>query len=262
MTKILGIVNITADSFSDGGEFLRPEAAIRHAEALLQAGADAIDLGPASTHPDAEPVSVAEEIRRLEPVIDALAAPISIDSYWPETQRWALEKGVAYINDIQGFPDPTIYPELAAGEAGLFAMFSVQASGGATREDSDPEQIVSQITAFFDRRLEVLTDAGIARERLILDPGMGFFLGSDPACSLAVIRAIPALKARYDLPILVSVSRKSFLRKITGTMLESIGPATLSAELAAARAGADWIRTHDVAALRDALVIQEALDQD
>jgi len=260
VTRILGIVNITADSFSDGGEFLAPEAAIRQAKGLISAGADAVDLGPASTHPDAEAVTVTEEIRRLEPVIAALSdVPISVDSYWPETQRWALSKGVAYLNDIQGFPNETIYPELADSDATLIAMFSVQATGGATREETDPEQIVPRICAFFDERVEALLSGGVRREQLILDPGMGFFLGSDPECSMAVMRAIPELKSRWNLPLLVSVSRKSFLRKLTGTSLENIGAATLAAELAAARSGVDWLRTHDVAALSDALLVQNAL---
>jgi len=259
MTRILGIVNITADSFSDGGQYLEPHAAIRHAEALLEDGAHAIDLGPASTHPDAETVSPAEEIRRLEPVVDAVSGPLSIDSYHPETQRWALGRGVDFLNDIQGFPHPDLYPELAKSEATLIAMFSIQASGGATRQDSDAHTLLARIERFFDERVDALLSADIPRSRLILDPGMGFFLGTDPACSVAVLRAIPALKARYGLPLLVSVSRKSFLRKLTGAPLTRIGPATLSAELAAVRAGVDWIRTHDVAALRDGIRIQQSL---
>ena len=259
MTRVLGIVNITADSFSDGGRFLAPAAAVVQAQALMRAGAAAVDLGPASTHPDAEFVSFEEEIRRLSPVVDALDVPISIDSFHPETQVWALGKGVDYLNDIQGFPNPEIYSQLADSDTGLIAMFSIQANGGATREDTEPSDVMDRIQAFFDARVDALLGAGVARERLILDPGMGFFLGSDPACSLAVLRAIPELKRRYGLSVLVSVSRKSFLRGLTGTDLAGIGPATLSAELYAARAGVDWIRTHDVAALRDALLIQDAL---
>jgi dihydropteroate synthase type 2 len=259
MTRILGIVNITADSFSDGGQFLEPRAAIEHANALMAAGAHAVDLGPASTHPDAESVAPQEEIRRLGPVVDALDVPISIDSYHAETQRWALARGVAFLNDIQGFPHVDLHAELADSDTTLIAMFSIQATGGATRQDSDPDTLLQRIHHFFDARVDELMTAGVRRDRLILDPGMGFFLGTDPTCSLAVIQSIPSLRDRYDLPILVSVSRKSFLRALTGTPLDHIGAATLSAELTAARNGAAWIRTHDVRALQDGLTVQLAL---
>ena len=259
MTRILGIVNITSDSFSDGGRFLAPRAATAHANALIAAGAHAVDLGPASTHPDAETVLPQEEIRRLAPVVDALDVPISIDSYHPQTQRWALAQGVAFLNDIQGFPHPELHAELADSDTTLIAMFSVQATGGATRQASDPSTVLQRIHHFFDARVDALMTAGVPRERLILDPGMGFFLGTDPSCSLRVLQSIAALRDRYDLPILVSVSRKSFLRALTGSPLDRIGAATLSAELAAARRGAAWIRTHDVSALRDGLAVQQAL---
>ncbi len=262
VAKILGIVNITADSFSDGGRYLAADRALARARELIAAGAAAVDLGPASSHPDARPVSPAEERRRLEPVIAALGAeglPVSVDSWRPETQRWALGQPVAWLNDIRGFPDPSIYPDLARSSAGLIAMFSVQGAGRADRRRSDPDHLVGRIEDFFDRRIAALEAAGVARERIVIDPGMGFFLGSAPEASLAVLRALPRLRARWGLPLLISVSRKSFLRAITGSSLGAIGPATLACELAAARLGADWIRTHDVAALRDGLAVQAAL---
>lgn len=260
--KLLGIVNITRDSFSDGGDFLDPSNAITQARALAAAGATMIDLGPASSHPDAEFVSAAEEIRRLQPVVTALHSlrlPLSIDSFHPETQRWAAAQGVAALNDIQGFPDSSIYPDLAESACHLIVMHSIQRKGKATRVHSDPGTILDEVVQFFDTRVPALTRAGIHRERLILDPGMGFFLGSDPACSTEILRQLPALRARYGLPLLVSVSRKSFLRRITGCTLEQVGPPTLAAELYCVRQGADWIRTHDVKALADAMQIESAL---
>lgn len=259
--RILGIVNVTRDSFSDGGRYFDPDAAIAHALKLRAQGAAMIDLGPASTHPDAEAVGPEEEIRRLEPVVTALLAEglaLSIDTYEPATQRWALKRGLA-INDIQGFPDPALYPVLADSDTPLIVMHSIQRLGKATRTHSDPATIFDVVTSFLDARVHALTRAGVARERLVLDPGMGFFLGSDPACSTTILARLPELRARYDLPLLVSVSRKSFLRRIAECTLEEVGPATLAAELYCATQGVDWIRTHDVAALRRATTVLDSI---
>jgi len=261
---LLGIVNITEDSFSDGGRYLDPAKAIAHARALLRDGADAVDLGAASSNPDSEPVPPALEIERLAPVVAALkedGAAISIDSFATETQAWALEQGVAYVNDIQGFADPALYPKLATSQAKLVVMHSIQGRGKATREPGDPITIRDRIFRFFEARIAALAEGGIDRARLILDPGMGFFLGTSPEPSLAVLRGLPELRRAFGLPVLVSVSRKSFLRAISGRDAGASGAATLTAELFAAARGADAIRTHDVGALRDALTVGRALGQ-
>lgn len=221
---IFGIVNITSDSFSDGGRYLAPDAAIAQARKLMAEGADVIDLGPASSNPDAAPVSSDTEIARIAPVLDALKAdgiPVSLDSYQPATQAYALSRGVAYLNDIRGFPD----------------------------------------AAFFDARIAALTGAGIKRNRLVLDPGMGFFLGAAPETSLSVLARFDELRLRFDLPVLLSVSRKSFLRALTGRGPGDVGAATLAAELAAAAGGADFIRTHEPRPLRDGLAVLAALKE-
>lgn len=260
--KIVGIVNLTEDSFSDGGLYLEPAAAVEHARALLADGADVIELGPASSHPDAHPVSDAEERRRLEPVLDALqgdGTAISIDSCKASTQRLALERGVAYINDVLGFPDESVYPSLASSSCRLVVMHGMTAGERAVRERSDPGVIWDRIFSFFDSRVENLTGAGVAADRLILDPGLGFFLGDTPGPSLAVLSAIGRLGQRYRLPVMVSASRKSFLQNIVGRGAGSTGAATLAAELYAALSGVDFIRTHDVGALHDAMRVIEAL---
>ncbi len=256
--KIFGILNITEDSFSDGGRFLEPEAALAHAARLIADGADAIDTGAASSNPRSEPVPPEVEIGRLAPVV--LMAKqrgwrISIDSFAPETQLWALGEGVEYLNDIQGFSDASLYPYLASSDVKLIVMHSVQGLGRAQKIDTDPAEIVGRIADFFDARIDALTHAGIARHRLILDPGMGLFVGTRPEVSLTVLRRLPQLKSAFGLPILVSVSRKSFLRKLAGRSIGEIGPATLAAELYAALHGADMIRTHEPKPLRDALTI-------
>jgi dihydropteroate synthase type 2 len=260
--SILGVVNLTEDSFSDGGLFLRPERAIARARELMAAGAHAIDLGAAASHPDAKQVSAAEEIRRLAPVVESLSAegvPVSVDSCAPETQRWALERGVALLNDIRGFPEPANVPGLAQSSARLIVMHSASGGVRATRDDRDPDAVVAGVLAFFDAKVRALERAGVARERLILDPGMGLFLASTPEPSLRVIRALPRLRQRYGLPILVSVSRKSFLGALTGRAVGERGSATLGAELCAAAFGAEYLRTHDVASLADALRVWDAL---
>lgn len=262
--QILGIVNITEDSFSDGGRFLSPAQAIAQALVLVEAGADIIDLGPASSHPDAKPVTADEEIYRLAPVIDALSArgiAISVDSFLPETQRYAMARGVAYLNDIQGFPHAEIYPDLAANMCRLIVMHAIQGRGIATRVESDSDTAPARVERFFRRRITELEQAGIRRERLILDPGMGYFLGNQPEASLNMLRGLKGLKERFGLPVLVSVSRKSFLRTLTGRGVEQAGAATLAAELFAAAQGVDYIRTHDAGALRDGLKIWSAMEE-
>ncbi len=260
---ILGIVNITEDSFSDGGRFLDSAAAIAQARALVAAGAQIIDLGAAASNVEARPVDPAEEIRRLDPLMTALAedgTPVSVDSFVPAVQRFAIARGAAFLNDIQGFPDPSLYPELAAASCRLVVMHAVHGRGRAQRVELSAGEIWRRIHAFFADRVAALERAGIARERLILDPGMGFFLSSRPEASLRVLAGLDRLKQTFGLPILVSVSRKSFLRTLTGRATAAeLGSATLAAELYAAEKGADYIRTHDPGALADGLKVLAAL---
>ena len=260
--RIVGIVNITADSFSDGGRYLDPAAAVGHARKLCAEGADIIELGPAASHPDSAPVSVAEERQRLGPVLEQLAAdgiPVSVDSFRPETLRFAISAGATCLNDIHGFGDRGLYPDLAASQCQLIVMHAVQAAGAATRVVTDPAAVWDGLLRFFARRLAALQEAGIGRDRLVIDPGLGYFLGSTPGPSLAVLAGIRELKDTFGVPVLVSPSRKSFLRALTARDVTRSGPATLAAEIFAAWQGADYIRTHDVAAARDALTFLTAV---
>lgn len=256
--KILGILNITTDSFSDGGNYLNPGAALFHAQAMAQSGADIIDIGAASSNPDSRPVAPDVEIARLASVVPELKArglPLSIDSFSTDVQRWALGQGVDYLNDIHGFADAALYPELAASHCKLIVMHMVQDRGVAVRTEIPSAEIFDRVTQFFDARIKALTDAGIARDRLILDPGMGQFVGTDAENSLILLRRLPELKARYALPLLISVSRKGFLRKIVNRPVTEAGAATLAAELFAVEQGADLIRTHAPGSLRDGLKV-------
>lgn len=261
--RIMGIVNITPDSFSDGGRYFAPEAAIARARELVRDGAAIVDLGPSSSNPDARPVTPEEEIRRLAPVLDALASEgvcVSVDSFHPQTQAHALAHGAAFLNDIRGFPDEAMYPALARAECGLVVMHSIQ-QGHADRRAAPEGDIMEHVCRFFDERLERLERAGIARGRIVLDPGMGFFLGPTPATSFNVLARLSEIKGRFGLPVLVSLSRKSFVRAVTGRGPEEAGAASLAAELLAAEQGADYIRTHEAAPLRDALAVRAALKE-
>ncbi|MGP3966115.1 dihydropteroate synthase [Streptomyces sp. 6N223] len=259
---MVGIVNITEDSFSDGGLYLATGDAMEHARRLRAEGADIVELGPAASHPDAAPVTPGQERQRLAPVLDRLAEeniPVSVDSFLPETHSFAMARGAAYLNDIQGFPDAGRYGELAAGDCRLVVMHSVQRRGPATRMATDPAAVWEGVEGFFAERLAALQAGGVARHRLVIDPGLGYFLGSTPEPSLAVLAGLRHLRARFGVPVLVSASRKSFLRALTKRAIADSGPATLAAELYAAWQGADYIRTHDVAALNDALTVLAAI---
>ncbi len=264
--RLLGIVNLTRDSFSDGGRYLAPEAAVAHARRLVAAGADIIDLGAESTHPDAEDVPADEQIARLTPVIRQLHADgitISVDTYRPEVMRRVLELGVAYINDVTALRDPQAVAAVRDSDARLILMHSCSPEARARRDSDAGADIVAAIERFFARRIVELAGAGIGRHRLILDPGMGFFLSSRPAASLATLRALPRLGA-FGCPLLVSTSRKSFLGAVLADggsprPPDQRGPATLASELWAALHGAAYIRTHDPGALRDVLRVWRLL---
>ncbi len=261
--KIVGIVNLTEDSFSDGGRYLNPDAAIAHARQLIADGADIVELGPASSHPESKSVSDEDQIARLRPVLAQLqdtGVPISVDAARPTVQRFAIDNGAALLNDIQGFPDRTAYADLAQSSCRLVVMHSVVSGERAGYVDTVPDTIVDTICDFLEARVAALTVAGIERERLIVDPGMGFFLGTNPETSVRALQGTAAIRERLGLPIMVCVSRKSFLQKLAGKDAAGSGAATLAAELYAAQAGADYIRTHDAAALRDALAISSALE--
>lgn len=239
--------------------------AIDSARDMLANGANVIDIGPAASHPDSLPVSPEEEIHRLSPILSALESQIervSIDSFQTKTQRYGLRRGVGFLNDIQGFADASIYSELADAKCKLIVMHSAQRGGVATRAGHlGPHDAMDEIFRFFDSRIAALTRAGVDRERLILDPGMGFFLSPNAEASLQVLSELPTLKAEFGLPLLVSVSRKSFIAATTGLPTEQLGPASIACELYAIASGANYVRTHHPAHLSSANTIWSALSQ-
>lgn len=268
--RLLGILNLTRDSFSDGGRYLDPDSAIAHGRQLARDGAWAVDIGAESTHPDAEEVSAEQEIARLTPVIRALKAEgirISVDTYKAEVMRAALALGADLINDVSGFRFDACVEAVRDSACQLIVMHArhtpYAAPARAERIDEPPAASVGQALRFLGDRLDDLVPRGIRRDRVILDPGMGFFLSAQAEASLRMLHEIDRLLI-FGCPVLVSVSRKSFIGAALDSSeaprgVEARSAGTLAAELWATHHGASYIRTHDVAATRDALQIWNAI---
>lgn len=263
---LLGILNVTRDSFSDGGRFLEPSAAVTHARSLVASGATYVDLGAESTHPDAEDVPAHNELDRLLPILTTLVADgirVSIDTHKPEVMATAIEHGATMINDVSGLRDPAAIAALRNVECPIILMHSTSAAPRAERRDIAPESIVPSIVEFFRRRIDALAAAGIAPERLILDPGMGFFLSQCPAVSLAVLANLSRLR-ELGRPLCVSTSRKSFIGAVLGgdetpRAVAERGIGTAVSELWAALEDVEYIRTHDPQAVCDAVTMWRAI---
>lgn len=244
-THVMGILNVTPDSFSDGGAFLAPEAALAQADRLAAEGADILDLGGESTRPGHAPVPADEEQARVLPVIAALAArtavPISIDTYKASTAERALRAGARLVNDVWGLQrDSEIAWVAAAHGAPVIVMHNREAA-------DDSLDVMDEIRRFFARSLSIAQAAGIPESDIVLDPGIGF--GKSPRQHLEALRRLPELKA-LGFPILVGVSRKSLLGRIVGreTAPHERLHATLGTHALAAQLGADIVRVHDVGA--------------
>ena len=260
VTEILGILNVTRDSFSDGGRYLDPDAAVEHGLALAADGADLVDVGAASSHPDSEDVPAAEELRRLTPVVGPLVAAgvrVSVDTWRPPVAARMVELGAELVNDITGLADPAMLELGARTDVRFIVMHSTSAAARAER-GAAPAAIVDRIAGFFEERARAAVAAGIDRSRLVLDPGMGFFLGRTPEASLEVLRELERL-GEPGLPLCVSTSRKSFLGELVGRPVAEREAATLASELWAWTRGVAMIRTHGVRALRDGLRVMEAI---
>lgn len=253
---LMGIVNVTPDSFSDGGRFERHDLAVAQGEALAAEGADILDIGGESTRPGFAPVDQDEEARRVLPVIAALHAAnpariVSIDSYKAATARAALAAGARIVNDVWGLQrDPAMAEVVAEAGAGLAIMHH--------RRDILPERdVVDDMRRFFDRSLTLAERAGIPRARIALDPGIGF--GKTLEQNLDAILAMPRLRREYGCAMLLGVSRKSFLGVITGRTVDARHDATIAANSYGLLLDADVLRVHDVAAHRDGALVVAAL---
>ena len=252
---VMGVLNVTPDSFSDGGRFLDPKAATAHARQLAAEGADILDIGAESTRPYGSPVRVSleEERARLEPVLSeavALGIPISIDTMKASVAAWALDLGAVMVNDVWGLQKDT-------DMAGLVAERGVPVIVMHNRETADPAiDIIADVTAFFGRSLDIAARAGIRRERIVLDPGIGF--GKTPEQSIECIARIDAWRG-FGLPLLIGASRKRFIHTVAPSdPMDRLG-GSLAAHLWAVENGAAIIRVHDVAPTVQALAVAAAI---
>lgn len=256
--KLMGVVNVTPDSFSDGGQFLDAEAAVRHGGELLRDGAAILDVGGESTRPGAEEVDEAEELRRVEPVVAGLAgeATVSIDTSKLAVAEAALDAGASIVNDVTAFQrDPGMAALCAERDAGVVLMH-MPGSPRTMQDDPRYGDVVDDVKAFLVGRMEFAVGEGVAEERIWLDPGIGF--GKTLEHNLELLRRLGELR-ELGRPLVIGTSRKSFIGKVDGSAVdERIGGSIASSVLAVAE-GADVLRVHDVAEMSQALTVARAI---
>jgi len=253
---VMGILNVTPDSFSDGGEFFEPAKAVAHARDMARQGADIIDVGAESTRPygGAVPVTAEDEKKRLLPILSSvvgLGVPVSIDTIKSSVAEWALDQGAVIINDVWGLQrDPEMAPLAARRGVPVIVMHN--------REAADPRiDIVADVIAFFSRSLDIAARAGIARENIVLDPGIGF--GKTPEQSIVCLARFDEFR-RFELPLLVGASRKRFISSVAPSEPDQRIGGSITAHVLAAAKGAAIIRAHDVAETVQALRVAAAIE--
>jgi dihydropteroate synthase len=252
--KIMGIVNVTPDSFSDGGQYLDPGPAAEHAAHLVAMGADLLDIGGESTRPGATPVPVDEELRRVLPVIERIAkqvtVPLSIDTRNAEVAQRALDAGAVIVNDVSGLTfDPAIVSVCARAGAGVICMH-MQGTPATMQQNPHYDDVLAEVAAYLAGRVDALEQAGIPRERIVIDPGIGF--GKTAAHNLTILQNVDRFRA-VGRPVLIGHSRKRFLGKLLGRPVDELLAGTIGMAIALAVEGVDILRVHDVKATRDAL---------
>jgi dihydropteroate synthase len=254
----MGVLNVTPDSFSDGGEFLDPEIAVAHARTLVAEGADLIDVGGESTRPGAEPVTEAVELERVMPVLEALAdgsLPLSIDTSKAAVARAALAAGATFVNDVTAMrADPAMAGVVADSRADV-CLVHMKGEPRSMQDDPRYDDVVSEVRAFLEERLECAVREGISEERVWLDPGIGF--GKTLEHNLELIRRLAEIVA-IGRPVVFGASRKRFLGRLTGRPERERVTGTVAANVLAFERGATMFRVHDVAATRDALTVASA----
>jgi len=261
---VMGILNVTPDSFSDGGRFLDPGAAIAHGRELVSAGADLLDVGGESTRPGADPVDEDEELRRVLPVVERLAAetgvPVSIDTSKATVAEAALAAGATVVNDVAAGADPAMFGVVADAGAGLVVMH-MQGEPRTMQHEPHYDDVVVEVGDFLLDRLAAARDAGIHTDALCADPGLGF--GKTGAHNVELLARLGELVGRVDVPVLVGPSRKAFIARLLGDDLVARDDGTLATAVWAVDRGARVVRVHDAGAVADALrllVVMDALD--
>jgi dihydropteroate synthase len=257
---VMGILNVTPDSFSDGGQFFEPEAAIAQGFKLAKEGAEIIDVGGESSRPQAVPVEEAEELRRVIPVIqhlaDTMRIPISIDTTKPAVARAALKAGASIVNDVAANRADTTMWRVVAETGAAYVCMHMQGTPQTMQTKPVYSDVVSEVADFFSERIQRLQDCGVGREQLILDPGIGF--GKTVEHNLELLGSLPKL-LELERPVLLGVSRKSFMGKLLGAEPGSRFPATLACTCLAVQAGVQMIRAHDAAETVQAIRMTEAI---
>jgi dihydropteroate synthase len=263
-TYVMGVVNVTPDSFSDGGRFFDAQAAIAHGVALAEAGADLLDVGGESTRPGAQPVGAEEELARVLPVIQGLRArtsvPLSVDTTKAAVAREALKAGAHLINDITGFRSDPELPRVVAEAGAACCLMHIQGTPATMQQAPRYDDLVDEVLAFLEDAVARAEAAGVPRGRILVDPGIGFGKSFDH--NLFLLRRLGELRV-LGLPLLVGTSRKGFLGKLTGgkPASERLAATLGSVAAVAALGGADVVRVHDVAEARDALAVVDAIRQ-
>lgn len=256
---VMGIVNVTPDSFSDGGKHLQHDAALTHALQLIAEGADILDIGGESTRPGAKPVSIQEEMDRVLPLIEKLrdaAVPVSIDTFKPEVMQAAIAAGAQMVNDINALQDAEATNAVAAGHVAVCLMHK-QGNPQTMQEQPVYQNVVAEVGSFLAERIAAAEAAGIQRDRIVIDPGFGF--GKTLAHNLALLQRLNEL-TMLGVPVLTGLSRKSMLGALTGQDVGQRLPASVAAALIAVQHGAHIVRVHDVRATVDALKIWNAVN--
>ncbi len=254
----MGILNVTPDSFSDGGRFQSLEVAVSRAEEMISEGVDILDIGGESSRPGAPAVSLSDELGRVMPVVYALrdlGRPLSVDTYKPDVMREAIIAGADMINDINGFRAPGAIEAVRDSDCALCIMH-MQGTPQSMQQAPSYDDVVEEVIAFLRERVEAMTLAGIARERLCIDPGFGF--GKTVEHNYALMRNIGRMQQELDLPVLAGVSRKSMIGAVTGKPVEHRLAGNLGGALAAVAQGARIIRVHEVAETVDAMKVWQA----
>lgn len=258
--RVMGILNVTPDSFSDGGDFSQTDLAVKHAYQLVDEGADVIDIGGESTRPNATPVSLQQELDRVIPVIEALVAnqlsvPISIDTYKPEVMRAAIQAGASIVNDVRALQEEGAVEVVAKTQVGVCLMH-MQGTPQTMQDKPHYQHVVKDVVDFLIERVRVCEQAGISQNRLLLDPGFGF--GKTRAHNITLVQQLDRF-SQLGYPLLVGLSRKSVLGQVTGNDVDARLYASVAAAVITAMKGAKIVRVHDVKATVEALKVVAAI---
>jgi dihydropteroate synthase len=259
--RVMGILNVTPDSFSDGGHFSQTDQAIEHAFKLIDEGADILDVGGESTRPNAIPVSLQQELNRVIPVIEALAnkinIPISIDTYKPAVMRAAIDAGASIVNDVKALQEEGALDAVANSDVGVCLMH-MQGTPQSMQDNPNYSDVVKDVSDFLIKRIGICEKSGIVKERILIDPGFGF--GKTRAHNITLIQQLNTL-TQLGFPMLVGLSRKSVLGQVTGSDVDARLHASVAAAVISVMKGANVVRVHDVKATVEALKVVTAIAQ-